>query len=209
MFSAIIGAAAPAIMKGIVTGLDIDVLEMMEKAGKALGKATRAWIDQMRAKSEEERKQEQAPAEVVEEVQKCYKELIHEYSNIVYIDGVNLICDYPLSEENQKLVRAIMVHCNYDEFAEEELIEWEEKEDIDNQKIVDFFVEEYMDANVNMVEEDCIIGESMVSLNFNLEAVDDYLYDEKDIRLLAKALNDLLGERIFTSVVPFDRSLIK
>ena len=158
-------------------------------------------------KYEEERVDVELPEDIKEALREICEQYLSEQRNYVYIDGVSLISDLPLGSEEQGGIEAVLTYSNFDN-ENEELEEWEEP----YQNTVDEFKLKYTGSNLYKGNDGFIIGENMLSINFDPEGALGGLgiaYNEADIRELANALNSLLGDRYFTRYIVYGRDMFE
>lgn len=144
---------------------------------------------------------EEAPLEVQAEVKGTLKEILKKTSELVYADGVALFCEQDLSKENQEDLALFFTCTNDDQEIEFELSDREEK----YLNIVREFLLEYYGTYVSSEEKDFIIEDDVIFLNFGFNRPEDYfrVYEPDDMRLLADALNQLLGDKYITRFTIF------
>ena len=158
-------------------------------------------------KYEEERVDVELPEDIKEALREICEQYLSEQRNYIYIDGVSLISNLPLDSEAQNIIEDALTYSNSDN-ENEELEDWKEK----YQKDVNKFKLKYTGSNLYKGNDGFIIGENMLSINFDPEGALGGIgiaYNEAKIRKLANALNSLLRGRYFTRYIVYGRDMFE
>jgi hypothetical protein len=169
------------------------------KGGKIVSDVVRSLLERAEQKNKESGgKAEDMKIEISDEERKALKKecmtLIERYAHPVYMAGVALFCNPVLSDEEQEMVKSMLIHINDDE----EDWNWNTQEANDYQAIVDEFMCKHMgDDNVSLAESDCEVYDDTIYINFGFYDDDDYyrLYNEEEIKKLADAINHILQSK--------------
>lgn len=139
---------------------------------------------------------EEAPPEVQTEIKRTLKEILKEAAELVYMDGVALFCEQALSEDDQKILALLFTSTNDDQDTVPDISAEEEEymETVNN-----FLLDQY-GGYVNPDENDFVIGDDVIYLNFGFDRPEDYfrVYKPDRIRQFVDALNQLLGDKYIT-----------
>lgn len=139
---------------------------------------------------------EVVPPEVQTEIKRTLKEILKEAAELVYMDGVALFCEQALSEDDQKILALLFTSMNDDQDTVPDISAEEEEymETVNN-----FLLDQY-GGYVNPDENDFVIGDDVIYLNFGFDRPEDYfrVYKPDSIRQFVDALNQLLGDKYIT-----------
>lgn len=143
--------------------------------------------------------------EAAAELTAALKDIVKMEAKPVYASGVIFICEQELLDGQQEELRRILTNVNAEN---DDKFGWEDEEDKKYQQMVDIFMTEYLNGNVNPDEQDYIIDGNLIIINFNIDGTDRfrlpyYLCDETEIRELADSLNYLLGDKHIISFSVF------
>lgn len=139
---------------------------------------------------------EKIPEEVQAEIKSSLKEILKEASGPVYMDGVALFCEQALSEDDQKILALLFTSMNDDQDTVPDISE----EDEEYMETVNNFLLDQYGGYVNPDENDFVIGDDVIYLNFGFDRPEDYfrVYKPDSIRQFVDALNQLLGDKYIT-----------
>lgn len=189
----VMSAVLSALAKEGLKEENIDaVVGFITKSGMKIGSKVMEYLEKKKQGSAEEG----IPDEVQKEVEESVRELMEEQARPVYMGGVAFMFEQRMEEDIKEDLKNILTNINAEEPA---------SGDDENQDIVDRFMWDNYGRLLCENEQDYYIGDDCLYLNLSFDDLDDYyrIYDDKGIRMLADALNHLLGDRYITRFVTY------
>lgn len=166
------------------------VVDLVRKAGKTLGKKAADFYEKNSGKTPEQLKDMEVPAGLQEEITQQIKQYVAEQKQPVYMDGVVFFMEGEMEKDVQDALQAIM---EYKDKNNQNQIQDESAGDFaECIGAVNDVIDRYMESYASKEENDFGIMKDSFYMNFELPHNGWNLYDPKEIRNLADAINKLL-----------------
>ena len=166
------------------------VVDLVRKAGKLVGKKADDFYEENSGKTPEELKNMEVPAGLQEDITQQLKQYVAEQKQPVYMDGVVFFMEGEMEKDVQDALQAIMEY--KDNINQNQILDESARNFAECMEVVNDVIDRYMENYASREENDFGIMKDSFYINFQLPDNGWNLYDSKEMRLLADAINKLL-----------------